>query len=67
MLEQLRPEPFKVSAPYVADKLCQQANRFGLSDLKEIYRSLLAVDETLKTSQMEPETALDTLIAELAA
>lgn len=51
--------------PYVGSKLEGQARRFTLAVLQAIYRQLLAMDEAMKTSQMAPEVAFDTFIAEL--
>ena len=63
--ELLRGEPFRVT-PFTASKLYKQASQFSLPGLEAIYRRLLALDETFKTSQMEPSVALDAFIAELA-
>ncbi len=49
--------------PYVADKTAQQASQFNLPVLEAVYRRLLEIDEALKTSQMEGDIALDTLVA----
>ena len=52
--------------PYVADKLAGQARRFNIAQLEDIYHRLLLLDETMKTSQMPSDLALDTFVAELA-
>lgn len=52
--------------PYVADKLVGQARRFNIAQLEDIYHRLLLLDETMKTSQMPSDLALDTFVAELA-
>lgn len=52
-------------APFVADKLAGQARRFSMAQLEDIYHRLLTVDEAMKTSQMPPDLALDTFVAEL--
>lgn len=52
--------------PFVADKLSGQARRFSMAQLEAIYHRLLLLDETMKTSQMPSDLALDTFIAELA-
>jgi DNA polymerase III subunit delta len=63
--EELKGEPFRV-APFIAKKLAQQAGRFSLAGLEDIYRRLAALDESLKLSQMDPSVALDLFIADLA-
>ncbi|HVN55946.1 MAG TPA: DNA polymerase III subunit delta [Anaerolineaceae bacterium] len=65
IVAKLRQEPFRVSSQFMADKLFTQARRFSIPQLEEIYRRLLALDETLKTSQMDPQTAFAAFIAEL--
>jgi DNA polymerase III subunit delta len=62
--EELKGEPFKV-VPFIADKLVRQAGRFTLPGLEDIYRRLLALDEGLKTSQMDSSVAMDVFIADL--
>lgn len=52
--------------PFVAGKLAAQARLFSLPALEAIYRRLLELDEAAKTSQMDGDLGLDTLIAELA-
>lgn len=51
--------------PFVVKKSWQQASRFSLSELKKIYQKIFQVDLTIKTGKIEPETALDVLIAEI--
>jgi DNA polymerase-3 subunit delta len=63
--EHLRGEPFRVN-PFAASKLYKQASQFSLAGLEAIFRRLLALDETFKSSQMEASVALDAFIAELA-
>lgn len=53
-------------APFVADKLAFQAQRFNMTQLEEIYHRLLAIDEAMKTSQMPSDLILDTFVADLA-
>ncbi len=48
---------------FVADKAVRQALQFSLPVLEAVYRRLLEIDEALKTSQMEGDIALDTLVA----
>lgn len=51
---------------FVARKTMEQARRFSLERLEEIYHRLLAIDEGVKTGQTSLPVALDTLVAELA-
>lgn len=51
---------------FVADKLSNQARRFSMAQLEQIYHRLLLLDEAMKTSQTPSDLALDTFIAELA-
>jgi DNA polymerase III subunit delta len=53
-------------SPYVAGKLSPQARHFSLKQLEEIYRRLLDMDEAAKTSQIEPDLALDMLVMSLS-
>ncbi|MFN8451012.1 MAG: DNA polymerase III subunit delta [Anaerolineae bacterium] len=51
--------------PYVAEKLAKQSRSFTLDQLETIYRALQDYDFKMKTGQIEPELALDLLIAGL--
>jgi DNA polymerase-3 subunit delta len=51
--------------PYVAEKTTEQAGRFSIEALENIYRKLLKIDEMVKTSQITLDLALDTLIIEI--
>jgi len=51
--------------PFVVGKSYQQAQRFGLPELKKIYRKIFQADLNIKTGKMKAETALDLLIAEI--
>ncbi len=51
--------------PFVVRKSYQQAQRFGLPELKKIYRKIFQADFNIKTGKMQAETALDLLIAEI--
>jgi DNA polymerase III subunit delta len=55
-----------IKHPYVAQKLTQQARNFTLDQLEDIYRYLLDTDYAIKTGRIEPELALDLLVASLA-
>ena len=51
--------------PYVVKKSHAQAQRFSLSELKKIYQKIFEVDLNIKTGKIDPQIALDLLIAEL--
>src|SRR5215217_1200961 len=51
--------------PFVAEKTTQQAARFSIEALENIYRRLLNIDEGVKTSQVTLDLAMDTLVMEL--
>ncbi len=53
--------------PYPARKLYSQVNHFTAEQLEKIYRHLLDTDVAIKTGEIEPETALDLLVAGLSA
>jgi DNA polymerase-3 subunit delta len=50
--------------PFVAGKISLQARRFSLAALEEIYHRLLVLDVEMKSSQLAPELALETFVAE---
>ena len=52
--------------PFVAEKLVRQAGAFTAEKLRTIYDSLLEFDFRFKTSQSDPETALDLFILDVA-
>jgi DNA polymerase III subunit delta len=52
--------------PFIAAKLAPQARHFSKENLEAIYRHLLDMDEAAKTSQVDPDLALDMLIMSLA-
>lgn len=51
--------------PFVAEKTTQQAARFSVESLENIYHRLLNIDEGVKTSQVTLDLAMDTLVMEL--
>ena len=51
--------------PFVAEKTTQQAARFSIEVLENIYHRLLRIDEGVKTSQVTLDLALDSLVVEL--
>jgi DNA polymerase-3 subunit delta len=51
--------------PYVVRKTIQQARNFSLGELKKIYQKIFQVDLDIKTGKIEPEVALDLLVAEI--
>ena len=52
--------------PFVAQKINNQAKKFTLSSLEEIYFQLLEIDIGEKTGEMPGDLALDVLIAKLS-
>ncbi|MCB9450171.1 MAG: DNA polymerase III subunit delta [Anaerolineaceae bacterium] len=52
-------------APFVAKKMAQQSRGFSLEQLDRIYRALSETDTQMKTGQINPDLALDLLIAGL--
>jgi DNA polymerase-3 subunit delta len=69
MIEKGTPYPVMVKElgahPFVLKKSVAQAQRFSLIELKRIYRKLLQLDVEIKTGRVEPEMAIETLIAEI--
>lgn len=53
--------------PFPTRKLYSQATHFTAAQLETIYRHLLDTDVAIKTGGVEPEVALDLLVAGLAA
>jgi len=53
--------------PFPAGKLYGQADHFTAAQLETVYRHLLDTDVDIKTGKIEPEVALDLLVAGLAA
>lgn len=53
--------------PFVVKKALGQARNFSLTQLKTVYHKILETDEAIKTGRLEPELALDMLVAELVA
>lgn len=51
--------------PFVVKKSYLQAQKFNFRQLKKIYRDILSADFSIKTGKIEPETALDLLLAEI--
>jgi len=54
-----------VSQEFVARKTLEQARRYSLPRLKQVYQRLLETDLAIKTGKYEPELALNILVAEL--
>jgi DNA polymerase-3 subunit delta len=50
---------------FVLRKALEQADRYSLARLKEVYHKLLEADLSIKTGRLDPELALDILVAEL--
>lgn len=53
--------------PFVAQKALAQARNFSLGQLSAIYGKILETDEAIKTGRLQPELALDMLVADLAS
>ncbi len=51
--------------PFVARKSYEQSRKFTMEELKKIYQRIFQVDYRIKTGRIEPQAALDLLIAEL--
>lgn len=51
--------------PFVARKSYQQSQKFTLAEIKKIYQKIFEVDLCIKTGKMEPQAALDLLVADL--
>lgn len=51
--------------PYVFGKTVVLARRFGLDELKNIYRKICQADLDIKIGKISPETGLDLLIADI--
>lgn len=49
--------------PYRAEKLSAQARRFTMETLEAIYQRLLDLDHQMKTGKIEPDLAMETLVA----
>ena len=54
-----------LSSEFVLSKTLEQANRYSLPRLKEVYHELLAADLSIKTGKYSGELALYILVAEL--
>jgi len=50
---------------FVLQKILEQADRYTLERLREVYRKLLEADLSIKTGRYNGELALDILVAEL--
>jgi len=62
-----RGEPLSKSGlkPFLARKSYEQARKFPYDELKKIYQKIFQVDYSIKTGKIDPQAALDMLIAEL--
>ncbi len=54
-----------ISSEWVLKKTLEQASRYSLSRLKDVYRKLLDTDISIKTGKIDPELAMNILVAEL--
>jgi len=69
-LSQKYQSPYAISKiaklhPYIVKKNYPQAQKFTAPELKKIYQKIFEVDVCVKTGKMEPEVALDLLIASI--
>ena len=62
-----RGEPLSSSGlkPFPARKSYELARKFTREELKKIYQKIFQVDYSIKTGKLDPQAALDLLIAEL--
>jgi len=51
--------------PFVVQKSFYLCNQFSMGQLKKIYQKIFQVDSDIKTGKIEPELALDLLLAEI--
>lgn len=51
--------------PWVVNKTYEQGKKFSLGELKKIYQRIFQADLEIKTGRINPETALDLLIASI--
>jgi DNA polymerase-3 subunit delta len=51
--------------PFVVQKNSYLCNQFSIEKLKKIYWKIFQIDSDIKTGKVEPETAMDLLIAEI--
>jgi len=58
-------ERLGLTAEFVWRKTMEQASRYSLGRLKELYRKLLEADLAIKTGKYNDELALDILVAEM--
>lgn len=65
LIERGKPLVSSKLHPFVIRKTSQQAKSFSIGELKKIYRKIFEVDYNIKTGKIEPQTALDLLIAEI--
>jgi len=52
-------------SPFLRKKIWIQAQKFDTQKLKKIYQKLLKIDLGIKTGQLEPQTGLELLVAEI--
>jgi DNA polymerase-3 subunit delta len=53
----------KLRTDFEAGKITEQARGFSLPTLEGVYRSLLDIDEAIKSGRIEDEVALDGMVA----
>jgi DNA polymerase-3 subunit delta len=52
--------------PYPIQKILSQSRNFEFDQLRHVYHTLLDTDVEIKTGQIEPTLALDTLIVDIS-
>jgi DNA polymerase-3 subunit delta len=52
-------------SPFLRKKIWVQAQKFDTQKLKKIYQKLLKIDLGIKTGQLDPQTGLELLVAEI--
>jgi DNA polymerase III subunit delta len=55
-----------VFSPYAYKKILSRSTKYSFDDLRNMYRSLLETDLSIKTGKMESDLAMNTLIADLS-
>ena len=69
LIDQHKPYAMIVSKsglhPFVVKKSYYMCSQFSMADLKKIYQKIFQVDSDIKSGRIEPETALDMLVAEI--
>ncbi|MHB0857518.1 MAG: DNA polymerase III subunit delta [Anaerolineae bacterium] len=65
-VEQVRQE-LSLSKSFIAEKLIQQSGRFSMADLRAILERILAIDQGIKTGQLQGMLAIELLIVQVCS